>query len=116
MTAPLRQGKASARLARETDAREAAELAGGLIRLAMTTEDKRQARDALLRLLADQTRDWLATPLATGVAQLDPTIHDLSTWRAWAAPPTAELLAAARQNSALADWIAALSPLATLSS
>jgi hypothetical protein len=51
-----------------------------------------------------------------GVAQLDPTVRDLSTWRGWAARPTVELLAAVRRNSALAVWLEALPSLTLLSS
>jgi hypothetical protein len=39
------------------------------------------------------------------VAQLNPTVHDLRTWRASAVRPTAELLAAVRRNSALTNWL-----------
>lgn len=77
--------------------------------------DKRQAREALLRLLASQTDSRMAEELADEMAQLDPTYRDLSTWRIWAAQPTARLLAAVRQNSTLADWLKALPLLAPLS-
>ena len=79
-----------------------------------TAEDKRQAREALLGLLARQT-SGMARRLADAVAQLDPTVRDLTTWRGWAAPPTDALLAAARRNSALAVWLEALPSLALLS-
>ena len=42
------------------------------------------------------------------MVQLDPTASDLSAWRAWAVQPTVELFAAARRNSAPADWIRSL--------
>lgn len=77
-------------------------------------EDKRQARDALLGLLARETDSEVAAKLAGGLARLDPTVHDL-TWRAWAVRPTAELLAAVRQNSAPNSWLAALPSLTSLS-
>jgi hypothetical protein len=70
------------------------------------TSDRR-ARDALLRLLAHET-DHAAARLAGLLAQLDPTVHDLRTWRVWSVQPTAELLAAVRRNSALTSWLAAL--------
>ena len=87
-----------------------------MVQLDPTAEDKRQAREALLGLLAGQTDGYVAEELADGVVQLDPTVRDLSTWRAWAVPPTVELLAAVRRNSALAVWLAALPSLTSLSS
>jgi hypothetical protein len=54
--------------------------------------------------------------MSDALAQLDPTVHDLRTWRAWTAAPTAELLAAVRRNSALAGWVALLPSLSPLSS
>ena len=102
-------------LARETTSWAAAELARGLGPLDPTAEDKRQARDALLGLLARETTSWAAAELARGLVLLDPTVHDLRTWRAWAVRPTAELLAAARLNSALTDWLAVLPSLTSLS-
>ena len=86
-----------------------------VIQLAPTTEDRRDAREALLRLLAHEAVGWCAHRLLSGVAQLDPTVDDLSTWRAWVAPPTAELLAAVRRNSPLTDWIEILPSLTSLS-
>ncbi len=99
-------------LARQTDVRSATWLADGQARLDPTAEERRQAREALLRLLARQTDSRSAEELAGGVARLDPTVQDLRTWRTWAVQPTAELLAAARRNSALTSWLAAL-PLVT---
>ena len=46
--------------------------------------------------------------LVPALAPLDPTVHDLATWRAWANGPNAELLAAARRNTPLAEWLEAL--------
>ena len=51
-------------------------LAPGVVQLALTAEDKRQAREALLGLLARQTGGWEAGALANAVAQLDPTAKD----------------------------------------
>ena len=59
-------------------------------------------------LLARETNADTAERLADGLARLDPTVHDLRTWRAWAVPPTAELAAAVGRNSALTNWLAAL--------
>ncbi len=97
------------------DNRVAGRLAGELAPLGPTAEDKRQARHALLGLLAGETSADTAERLADGLARLDPTVHDLRTWRAWAVPPTAELLAAVRRNSALTSWFAALPSLTSLS-
>ena len=58
-------------LARETDSRVAAGLAGGVAQLDPTAEDKRQARDALLGLLACRDRQLGAAELAGAVAALD---------------------------------------------
>ena len=41
-----------------------------------TAEDKRQAREALLGLLASETDSWVAEQLAGGVVQLAPTAED----------------------------------------
>ena len=85
-------------------------LLGGLVQLNPTIQDKRQACEALLRWLpgedAGTTHD-----LVRAMVQLDPTVEDLSNWRVWAAEPTTDLLVAARRNSALADWLGALSSL-----
>ena len=86
-----------------------------VVELAPTAEDKRQAREALLGLLARETDEWLTAELVSGVIQLDPTVHDLSTWRARAIPPTVELLAAVRRNSALDDWLKLLPSLSPVS-
>ncbi len=40
------------------------------------------------------------------LARLDPTVHDLSGWSTWRVPPTADVLAAARRNSPVSDWVA----------
>ena len=89
-------------------------LVEGLIQLNPTIEDKRRAREALLRWLRDKNT-WPASDLVRAMVQLDPTVEDLSNWRAWAASPTTDLLVAARRNSALADWLGALRSLPSLS-
>ena len=101
-------------LARETSSGRAV-LAGALCPLDPTAEDKRQARGALLGLLAPETSSRRAADLADKLVQLDLTVHDLRTWRAWAVRPTAELLAAVRRNSALTNWLAVLPSLTSLS-
>ena len=56
--------------------RRAAKLAGGLVPLDPTAEDRRQARDALLGLLARETDSGMAAELAAGLVPLDPTAED----------------------------------------
>ena len=53
-----------------------AQLVRGVVQLATTAEDKRQAREALLALLTRETWGPLASVLAGGVAQLDPAAED----------------------------------------
>ena len=99
----------------QVDGKEAAMLAGGLAQLDPTAKEKRLACEALLKLLAEHADRRGAAQLVSCLAQLNPTVHDLSSWRAWAIAPTIDLLAAARWNSALADWIAALPSLTKVS-
>jgi hypothetical protein len=91
------------------------ELVSVVLQLVFTPGEKRQVLDAVLSLLGRETDSAVAAALIRGVAQLDPTARDLSSSRAWAAPPTAELLAEARRNSALDEWLAALPSLSPLS-
>jgi hypothetical protein len=76
-----------------------------LVQLASTPEDKRKTLDGLLGLLARETNSDVARDLIRGIAQFDPTVRDLSSWPTWAASPSRELLAAARRNSALHEWL-----------
>ncbi|MGO9082368.1 MAG: NACHT domain-containing protein [Streptosporangiaceae bacterium] len=78
-------------------------------------EDMRRARAVLLGDLATHRHTAMTLNTLADLAALDPTAEDLSTWRSWKAQPTAELLSAARRNSPLADWLAALPALAPLS-
>jgi hypothetical protein len=89
-------------------------LLSAVLQLAATPQDKREVRGALLGLLARETDSAVAAELIRVMAQLDPTVHDVSTWRTWTATPTAELLSAARRNTALDEWIAALPSMSTL--
>jgi hypothetical protein len=89
---------------------------GGITQLVTTAEEVRQARNALRTMLTGQARGRFAACVMDGMAELAPTVNDLSVWRAWTAPPSAKLLAATRRNSALAAWTAALPSLALLSS
>jgi uncharacterized protein (UPF0335 family) len=100
-------------LAHRTNGKASSALASGLARLDPTDEDKRQARNALLRLLTRETDDALSVMRA--MAELNPTTRDLNTWPTWTISPTAELLAAVRQNSSFDDWLTALPTLAPLS-
>ena len=101
-------------LAGQTDGREAGELADAVAQLDPTAEDKRQAREALLGLLAGQTDDWVAEELERSAVQFDPTVRDLIAWRSWVVSPTEGLLAMVRRNSALAEWLATLPSLTSL--
>jgi tetratricopeptide (TPR) repeat protein len=103
----------------------AATLAEGLSQLNPTAEDKREAREALLDVLAASPRDPEADTLGHALAQLDPTVHDLATWRALATARegiVVEVVAAVRRNTALGEWLEVLpslippshSPTATL--
>ena len=85
-----------------------------LVQLASGGGDKRQLRQTLLRLLADRTSDMEAVTFVRSLAQLDPEPSDISSWRDWAFPPTAELLAAVRRTSPLETWLKALPMLAPL--
>ena len=95
-------------LADQTDGRLAGQVARAVAQLNPTDEDKRQARGTLLNLL---TSGAAAAEILSGMVQLDPPVSDLGDWRRWALPPTSELLTAARRNSALRDWLEALSEL-----
>ena len=103
-------------LIRQTRDIMAADLAGQMIKLDPTTEDRRQAREALLSraFIQDAYGHFTANDMSM-VAQLDPTVRDLSNWPAWTIQPSAELLAAVRRNTALHAWLAALPSLADLS-
>jgi hypothetical protein len=92
------------------------ELAGGRIRLDPTADDKRRARAALLELLTCGASGSLAARLLDLMAKLDPTAQDIIGWCAWEIGPTEELLTAVRRNSTLADWLANIPALASLSS
>ena len=86
-------------------------IASRLVELAETAENKRQARDALLRWVARRIRTPDGedpNPVMNKVALLDPTVRDLRACGSWPISPSAQLLSAVRQNSALADWLAFL--------
>jgi hypothetical protein len=83
-------------------------LAPAVVRLAVTEQEKTQAKDALLRLLAVQADGSAAAGAAAAIALLKPTVSDLLGSGNWLCPPTPPLLAAARRNTTLPAWIAAL--------
>ena len=58
------------------DAWDAAWLMSKFVPLLQDEPGKRQVRDALVRLLASETRDHVAVKLASGLVQLDPTAQD----------------------------------------
>ena len=71
-------------------------------------EDQRRACDAVLRSLAGQTGSGEAGSLAYFLSRRNVAAREISAYHDWAAPPARTLLVAARQNSTLADWLAAL--------
>jgi hypothetical protein len=87
----------------------------GVVQLAASEQNKRYAREAMLGQLPSQTKDWAAAALISGVTRLDPAIEDLNGWHTWTVPPSPELLAAVRRNTALPIWLTALPALAPLS-
>lgn len=96
-------------LARVTDPSRARELADVLTRLAPSAEDLAEARPVLLSLLASTANPLQARKLADAAAGLlSPTVADLADSDTWPFPPPRALLAAARQNSGLPAWLAAL--------
>src|SRR6185437_15770082 len=89
----------------EWDARD---LAKAVARLAVGAEDRASTRQALLHLMADTNEISVTRELAEVVAVLGVLVADLDHSRTWRFPPSATLLAAARKNSELRDWLAAL--------
>jgi len=80
-----------------------------LVELTVTEEEKRQVREALLGLAsAVGGFGTEARKLMDVLAQFDPTVDDIRAWRGWNKPPSPRLLAAARRNSTLESWLAAL--------
>jgi hypothetical protein len=95
-------------LADRPDSHYASGLVKEVVRLAVTAEDRVHARGALLTLLASAPDPELAKALMDAVAELGPTVDDLDGSDAWPHPLTPALLAAARPNSGLSAWLAAL--------
>ena len=92
-----------------------------LTQLDLTTEEKRSVRESLLTLIShgpgvSAHRNSSDIDVLREVALLDPTVHDLSTWRSWTIRPSSEFITAVRLNSTLEDWLAALPSLSELTS
>lgn len=89
------------------------ELAAAVLKLRPGEREKGQVRTALLAQLTHETDASAAQRLFRSLTQAGCTVRDLKDTQSWAAPPTTDLLAEVRRNSALADWLAFLSSLAT---
>ena len=83
-------------------------IADGFAPLDPASEARTRVRETLLSLLKDETNPMTAESLADAVSKLSPTVADLSGSETWPFPPTPGLLAAARRNSGLPAWLAAL--------
>jgi tetratricopeptide (TPR) repeat protein len=79
-----------------------------LLRLDPTEEDRNHARAQLVRRLSREAELHAASELAALIARLNPGLADIADMNSWRLPPPAILLAAVRQNSRTADWLAAL--------
>jgi NACHT domain len=75
---------------------------------ATTDEDRTQTRRELLGHLRRETNAGTAGNLLKTLGKLSPTISDLADCGSWPYRPTQALLSAARHNSELSAWIAAL--------
>jgi NACHT domain len=98
-------------LARESDALAAVRLAGAIMVFEPTAPEQTMTRTLLLAFLGRETDASTANDLARALGQYRPSARDLTTWRAWAAPPAQELLAEARRNSRPSEWLSMLSSL-----
>jgi hypothetical protein len=111
---PTAQDRAAARralrvtLAAVTDAGTASAVAELIAALDPTAEDQAAARQALLAILAAEKEPHLALALSKALAGLGVTVADLDGCEGWPLGPGAMLLAAARRNSGLTEWLAAL--------
>jgi hypothetical protein len=98
----------SHRLVAEADPWTVKLITDGFAPLDPASETRTRARETLLSLLKDETDPTRAGVLADAVSKLSPTVADLSGSETWPFPPTPGLLAAARRNSGLPAWLAAL--------
>ena len=88
----------------------AREIADGVVQLASGLPEKSQARQDILALLAARPYASLAAALAEGLAQLNPAVRDLLSLPAGVCQIDDRLLAPARRNSTLDEWIAIMPP------
>jgi hypothetical protein len=95
-------------LANQTDPKTTKRLAETMARLDPTAEDRAKDKEALLGPLASQTDPKMAHEQADAIVGLNPTVADLEGSDTWPVPPSPALLAAARRNSELPAWLAAL--------
>ena len=101
-------------LDRQTSASEASNLAETVAVMGPTAQERDRGRQTLLRLLNRESDSIQAGKLTNSLVGLNPTTGDLAGWQGWRVPPDSKLLAAARRNSAIPDWLAALPSLAGL--
>jgi tetratricopeptide (TPR) repeat protein len=97
-----------------TDGITAMRLARSAAGMQPTAAVRTRTRKALLTLLAATTDAENAYELADGLARQRPEASELGNWHTWVISPPAGLLAAMRQESALADWLAILPDLRSL--
>jgi hypothetical protein len=71
-------------------------------------DDQARTRQALLALLDEQENPEDARPLVDAIATLNPTIAELDGAAFWSFRSDPKLLAAARRNSRLSEWLAFL--------
>jgi hypothetical protein len=83
-------------------------LAGAIMVFEPTAPEQTMTRTLLLAFLGRETDASTANDLARALGQYRPSARDLTTWRAWAAPPAQELLAEARRNSRPSEWLSML--------
>jgi hypothetical protein len=82
--------------------------------LAATEPDRAELKAAIIALLQERSH-FDAPKLFDVLVTLSPTVGDLAEWQHWASGPTSKILATARQNSPVEDWITALPSLPAVS-
>jgi hypothetical protein len=91
-------------------------LVTGILQMAPTSEQKREARQVLLGLLANDTEGHVVvTVTITTLTQLGPTVSDLTSVKVGWIPSSGAILGIIRRNSTFDQWLAALPLLAPLS-
>jgi NACHT domain len=91
-------------------------LAQMVAELAATPEERTHVREALLGLLPARDHLGVRGKPVSAMTRLHPIAAPAGNWHSWSFSPTIDLLAVVRQNSALADWLAVLPSLSSLSS